>query len=134
MLRHSELGQVQHQLDRNITWLCCKKGAGQIGKDMAPGATHARQETQQHVAQSQQSPKSRCARAVAEQRLSHHTTTGTNHTRRRALRPPCLLAGFQRFCAPQSRQAEFVSLCRAIWRLPACRTWVLVAPLLLPSL
>ena len=88
-----ELGQVQHQLDRNITWLCCQ--IGKLGrKEMGPWcdmdqSRHAklpgehnqdapcvwRQETQNHVAQSQQSPRSRCARAVAEQRLSHHTTT-----------------------------------------------------------
>ena len=37
-------------------------------------AIGTRQETQQHVAQSQLSPRSRGTRAVAEQRLSHHTT------------------------------------------------------------
>ena len=41
----------------------------------------------------------------------------TNHTRRRVLEPPCLPAGDQRFCGPQSRQARVVALRRALWRL-----------------
>ena len=41
-LKHSdgngevELGQGQQQVDRNITWLCCQKGAGQIRKEEDP--------------------------------------------------------------------------------------------------
>ena len=31
-----ELGQVQHQLDRNITWLCCQRGSWANRKEVLP--------------------------------------------------------------------------------------------------
>ena len=86
-----ELGQVHRKPDQNIKQRCCnKKGAGQNGREVGPGATWTRpgtqhftrntvetcsafgvrQESQQHVAQGQQYPRSRSMRAVAEHLLA----------------------------------------------------------------
>ena len=90
----AELEQVWRKLDQNIDRAAATKGAGQKRKKWAPGATWTRlgsqnfprntvktcsalgdrQETQQHLAQGQQSPRSRSTRSVADKRTSHHTT------------------------------------------------------------
>ena len=92
---NSELEQVQHMFEQNITQLLRRRGSWAETPEMGSGATWTRQgtqnfprntvetcsalgarhETQQHVAQGQQPPKSRSTRSVAERRPSHHTTT-----------------------------------------------------------
>ena len=74
------------------------------------------QETQHHVAQSQLSARSRSTRAGTVAPRDHRR----NLTRRR---PPCLPAGDQQFCAPQSRQAGVEALRRALWRLRRLGTY-----------
>ena len=85
-------------------------------------ALGTRQETQQHAAE-----PAVCHESVQQgscwAEIFAPPDRRTNHTRRRALRPPCLPPGDQRFCAPQSRQAGIVALRRVLWRLRCLGTY-----------
>ena len=110
-LKHSdgdgevELGQVQGHVDRTITWLCCWADRERNGPLVGHGPDQTHQDAPCAWNQAGNPKARRAEPAVSQESVRQGSCRAeivAPHDHR-ALRPTCLSAGDQRFCAPQSR-------------------------------